>query len=62
MKQNFVKKEIIDAFKTFLKETDGDLLYRIWMEIENLAAITNDDEQKRCFNNQKFSFKLKQFI
>jgi hypothetical protein len=47
MKQNFVKKESIDSFKSFLKETDGDLFFRIWMEIETLAMLKNENEKKR---------------
>jgi hypothetical protein len=47
MKQNFVKKESIDSFKNFLKETDGDLFLRIWMEIETLAVLKNENEKKR---------------
>ena len=47
MKQNFMKKESIDSFRSFLKDTDGDLFYSIWLKIENLAMLTNVDEQKK---------------
>jgi hypothetical protein len=47
MKLNFVKKDSIDSFRNFLKDTDGDLFYRIWLDIENLSMLSNDIDQKK---------------
>lgn len=42
-----LKKEFIDSFKEFLKNTNGYLFYKLWIDIEKLHSIVETQEKMR---------------
>lgn len=46
-KYNSMQKESFDNFKTFLKESEGELYLKLWTDIEKLIMCTSEDDQKK---------------